>query len=199
MYPAFSVHEAQHAGVSGICGLVSSRRTACPSAAASAGTGSQKPTILRAKRSAAWACSAAGRSFRSASRMTAPFRHALTPARRAPIGTTPSTRSRLAPRARSTTGFVPRQHHEPPHDGDRHDGRSTRRRVVHEKGVPTTLPQRPNGLAFSGRLEGTTLVDWESLFAASDCQKRPDPAAPLQRRVGPPGACGLLWSCDQKD
>jgi len=40
-----------------------------------------------------------------------------------------------------------------------------------------------NGLAFSGRLECNTLIDREGGFAPSECQKRPDPVAPLQRRV----------------
>ena len=43
-----------------------------------AGKAIKKRTIPRAQRSAAWACSAAGLSFPSAARMTAPRRHAIT-------------------------------------------------------------------------------------------------------------------------
>ena len=50
----------------------------------------------------------------------------------------------------------------------------------------------PNGLAFSGRLEGTTLIDQEDDFAPSGYQKRSDPTAPLERRVGLPLAT-RLW------
>ncbi len=43
-----------------------------------------------------------------------------------------------------------------------------------------------NGLRVSRRLEGTRLIDRESTFIASDCQKRPDPAGRLHALVGPP-------------
>jgi len=43
---------------------------------------------------------------------------------------------------------------------------------------------RPNGLAFSGRLECITLIDREGGFIVSGYQNRPDPVAPLERRVG---------------
>ena len=45
----------------------------------------------------------AGASFRPATRICQPHRHAITPARRAPIGTTPRTRSHNARRTFSTT------------------------------------------------------------------------------------------------
>jgi hypothetical protein len=51
---------------------------------------------------------------------------------------------------------------------------------------------RPNGLAFSGRLEWTTLRDREGAFIASASQNRRDPAAPLQRRVGWGSLAGVL-------
>lgn len=43
-----------------------------------------------------------------------------------------------------------------------------------------------NGLAFSGWLEWITIIDQDSVLAASRWQKRSDPAAPLERRVGLP-------------
>jgi len=39
---------------------------------------------------------------------------------------------------------------------------------------PGIVDLRPNGLAFSGRLEGTTLIDRGSVLTASGSQNRPD-------------------------
>src|SRR5438067_347907 len=36
-----------------------------------------------------------------------------------------------------------------------------------------TALTRPNGLAFSGRLEGTTFIDWERLFLLPDGKNAP--------------------------
>ena len=90
---------------------------------------------------------------------------------------------------RSTTGAPHhgRSYHRSipgtPHDRNRHHGRSRIAPDGHEKGVPTTLPQPPNGLPISRRKR-----------AASDHLKK-DPISRAQRSAATMGSAGWPPSC----
>jgi hypothetical protein len=110
------------------------------------------PTISRAKRSAAGAYSAAGASFSSAARMTAPRRHAITWHDGRSSEPHPAHDHAWHDGLSARRAFVPPQHNGPRHDAHRHHGRSIPRTThLTRSGLSTTQPQRPNGLAFSCR------------------------------------------------
>jgi len=127
----------------------------------------KKPPISRAKRSAAWACSAAGSSFRCAARMIAPPRY----------GTTWHNGRSVEPHAApdhawhngllARRAFVPHQHHGPRHAGDRHHGRSRIAPDRERKRVVDHVPQRPNGLPISRRKRTATTVKKRTISRAA--------------------------------
>jgi hypothetical protein len=98
-------------------------------------------TISRAKRSAAWACSAAGLSFRSDTRMIAPPWHRTTWHDGRSLESHAARAHARHDEQSAPRTFVPHQHH-----GRMHDGAGTTR--VHDsnrlsssiKGFSTTLP-----------------------------------------------------------
>jgi hypothetical protein len=102
--------------------------------------------------SSPWACSAAGSSFPSVTRMTTPLRHGTT-RHNGRLAEPPQARDHAWHHGRSASrAFVPRQHDEHLHDGHWHHARSrSLAPPTSKKGRADHLPQRPNGLVFSCR------------------------------------------------
>ena len=81
----------------------------------------------------------------------------------------------------------------------RPSGQALENRPLTQAALPVIPPndcaQRPGVQRAAGSI---TLIDRGNFSTASGCQKRPDPAAPLERRVGPHGVYRPgRWVTDQ--
>ncbi len=130
--------------------------------------------------------------------------HTITPARRALMwshtrhGTTPSTTGMQYHAPSNHTGrtsvphHAPSYHHSIPrtqHDAHRHNGRSHSRSTQTTKmGLRTTLPQLPNGLAFSCRERAGRSCEKRTISRAKRSTAMPGWAATMESLCSETGA-----------